>query len=154
MKLPLVPKRSKRVVVGKFDRGPVPLTPLPKVNVEHEKGVAEVVDERNCDAGRRDPPRLIESDSGDRLKTGEMSSSISFVSSSYEITAIDANRLGFVSRLFGFGEDVAPPTAPPGPAPAEPPPIIVVANILDRRDSVLFIIEICAKDMFCGWRVV
>ena len=154
MKLPLVPNRSKRVVEGKFDKGPVPLTPLPKVNVEHENGVAAVVDERNCEAGKRDPPRLIESDSGDRLTREEKIFSAFFISSSYEITAIDANRLGLVRRLLGFGEDVAPPAAPPGPVPADPPPIIVVPNMLDRRDNVLFIIEICARDMFCGWRVV
>lgn len=38
------------------------------VNVEQEKGVAAVDDERNWDGGRRAAPRLIESDSGDRLQ--------------------------------------------------------------------------------------
>ena len=61
--------------------------PLPNVNVEQENGVvavaiAAVVDESNWDAcGRRDVARLIESDNGDRL-----------------ITAMDANRLGLVSK--------------------------------------------------------
>ena len=35
--------------------------------VEHENGVAAVVEDKNCDGGSRDAPRLIESDKGDRL---------------------------------------------------------------------------------------
>ncbi len=41
--------------------------PFPNVNVEHENGVAAVVDDKNCDGGKRDCPRLTESDNGDRL---------------------------------------------------------------------------------------
>jgi hypothetical protein len=37
------------------------------VNVEQENGVAAVVDDRNCDGGKRAVPRLTESDNGDRL---------------------------------------------------------------------------------------
>jgi hypothetical protein len=63
IKLPFVPIRSINAVVGKFV---VPPT-LPNVNVEHENGVAAVVDDKNCDGGKRDVPRLTESDNGDRL---------------------------------------------------------------------------------------
>lgn len=65
MKLPFVPIRSINAVVGKCDKCVVPPA-LPKVNVEHENGVA-VVDDRSCDVGKRDVARFNESDNGDRL---------------------------------------------------------------------------------------
>ena len=45
-----------------------PPVPFPIVKVEHEKGVAVDVDDKNCDGGKRCTPRLSESDRGDRLK--------------------------------------------------------------------------------------
>lgn len=65
------------------------------VNVEHENGVAAVVDDRNCEGGNRDVPRLIESDNGDRLYPVTFHCKLRIQENSpYEITAIDANRLG------------------------------------------------------------
>lgn len=67
IKLPLVPIRSIKAVVGKWEKCEFVPPPFPMVNVEHENGVAAVVDDKKCEVGNRDVPRLIESDNGDRL---------------------------------------------------------------------------------------
>jgi hypothetical protein len=67
----------------------------------------------------------------------------------YEMTAIDANLRGLVKRLLGLGDEDTPPGAP-----VDGPPTTVVVKMLERRDKVLFIIDICANDMFCGCRTV
>jgi hypothetical protein len=60
------------------------------------------------------------------------------------MTAMEANRLGLVNRLLGIGDEV--PTAV---KPVDVPPTTVVVKILERRD-VLFNMDICARDIFCG----
>ncbi len=67
IKLPFAPIRSIKAVVGKCDKWVFVPPPFPIVNVEHENGVAAVVDDKNWDGGKRAVPRLTESDNGDRL---------------------------------------------------------------------------------------